>query len=208
MCMVGATLPATISMTIITGPLLLTYGMKHWNMEYLYSLSGTHALVLNRKDSLGIMGDIDVMGRKEITTTFSVGLVRIITVLFVIQWFDEVLITMAPINADNILLIETQGRGSLVFNHLKSPKQKASVGQIQEWKQNANLGFQVSPISHLINLKMWLIALLFQRYYCREFTLNFLRILLGSWVSAVSMKGTAPAGCKWLLLLSEHRKRI
>jgi hypothetical protein len=65
------------------------------------------------------------------------------------------------------------------------------VGQIQEWKQNANLGFQVSPISQLIKLKMWLIALLFQRYYCRESTLNFLRILLGSWVSAVSMKGTA-----------------
>jgi hypothetical protein len=120
------------------------------------------------------------MGRKETTTTFSVGLVRIITVLFVIQWFDEVLITMAPINADNILLIETQGRGLLVFNHLKSPKQKASMGQIQEWKQNANLGFQVSPISQLINLKMWLITLLFQRYYCRESTLNFLRILLGS----------------------------
>jgi hypothetical protein len=146
--------------------------------------------------------------RKETTTTFSVGLVRIITVLFVIQWLDEVLITMAPINADNILLIETQGRGLLVFNHLKSPKQKASVGQIQEWKQNANLGFQVSPISQSINLKLWLIALLFQRYYCRESTLNFLRILLGSWVSAASMKGTAPAGCKWLLLLSEHRKKI
>jgi hypothetical protein len=116
--MVGVTLPATISMTIITGPLLLAYGMKHWSMEYLYSLSGTHALVLNRKDSLGIMGDIDVMGRKETTTTFSVGLVRVITVLFVIRWFDEVLITMAPINADNILLIETQGRGLLVFNRL------------------------------------------------------------------------------------------
>lgn len=208
MCMVGVTLPATISMTIITGPLLLTYGMKHWSLEYLYSLSGTHSLVPNRKDSLGIMGDIDVMGRKETTTTFSVGLVRIITVLFVIQWFDEVLITMAPINADNILLIETQGRGLLVFNHLKSPKQKASVGQIQEWKQNANLGFQVSPISQLINLKLWLIDLLFQRYYYRESTLNFLRILLGSWVSAASMKDTAPAGCKWLLLQSEHRKRI
>ncbi len=208
MCMVGVTLPATISMTIITGPLLLTYGMKHWSLEHLCSLSGTHALVPNRKDSLGIMGDIDVMGRKETTTTFSVGLVRIITVLFVIQWLDEVLITMAPINADNILLIETQGRGLLVFNHLKSPKQKASVGQIQEWKQNANLGFQVSPISQSINLKLWLIALLFQRYYCRESTLNFLRILLGSWVSAASMKGTAPAGCKWLLLLSEHRKKI
>jgi hypothetical protein len=27
------------------------------------------------------------------------------------------------------------------------------VGQIQEWKQNANLGFQVSPISQLINWK-------------------------------------------------------
>ncbi len=165
-CMVGVTLPVTISMTIITGPLLLTYGMKRWSMEYLYSLSGTHALVLNRKDSLGIMGDIDVTGRKETTITFSVGLVRIITVLFVIQWFDEVLITMAPINADNILLIETQGRGLLVFNHLKSLKQKASVGQIQEWKQNANLGFQVSPISQLINLKMCLITVLFQRYYC------------------------------------------
>jgi hypothetical protein len=164
--MVGVTLPVTISMTIITGPLLLTYGMKRWSMEYLYSLSGTHALVLNRKDSLGIMGDIDVTGRKETTITFSVGLVRIITVLFVIQWFDEVLITMAPINADNILLIETQGRGLLVFNHLKSLKQKASVGQIQEWKQNANLGFQVSPISQLINLKMCLITVLFQRYYC------------------------------------------
>jgi hypothetical protein len=63
--------------------------------------------------------------RKETTITFSVGLVRIITVLFVIQWFDEVLITMAPINADNILLIETQGGGLLVFNHLKSLKQKS-----------------------------------------------------------------------------------
>jgi hypothetical protein len=115
---------------------------------------------------------------------------------------------MAPINADNILLIETQGRGLLVFNRSKSLKQKASVGQIQEWKQNANLGFQVSPTSQIINLKMWLIAFLFQRYYCREFTLNFVRILLGSWVSAECMKGTAPAGCKWLRLLSEHRKRI